>query len=260
MRQLLIIFCFPFHFSWSFGQLQQFSKPLVYAGRMEGLAFELEVIAYDRSKEEFTGRYKYIPHNKYITLKGHTYEHCLEMVESFKGKISGNFYLEINGNGCTGYWSNGERALEVEMSLIRGDIAEWKIPLFTDKIIQSNSNLSGTYETSWSFVNPQFYPVIEIGSNACVLWVEEVSKETIQFSVEAVCGPTYHFAYAEGIAIKHHNYYVFESTDDYSEKCIITFKFTENKVDIEANGSIACGFGARAYLGHELYKVSLERK
>jgi hypothetical protein len=238
------------------GQLTTFSNPLVYAGRMEGVPFELEILTYNPTNEEFTGRYKYIQQNKYLSLKGSTYEHCMEITETYKGKVTGSFYLEMNGNGCIGYWSNGERAREVEMSLIKGNRADWKIPLFTDKIIQENSTLSGTYETQWSFVNSQFYPAIEIGSNTCILWVEEINKQTIQFSVEAVCGPTYHFAFAEGVAIKQNNIYLFESTNDYSEKCVIKFKFTANKVEVEANESTACGFGARAYLDHELHKIS----
>jgi hypothetical protein len=244
----------PFHSF--FGQLIPFSNPLVYSGRVGSLAIELEILAYDIKNETFSGRYKYIKHNKYIDFKGFTHEPCLEIEEKYKSKTTGHFYLEMDGNGCRGYWSNGERALEVELSLIRGNLKDWKIPKFSDKIISANQTISGTYETVWSFVNPQFYPEIEIGYNGAYLTVEVINKDTIKFMVEAVCGPTYHFAYAEGFAVKRNDHYVYESKEEGYDTCQIQLKFDKNEVSITANQSMACGFGARAYLDHLVSKVS----
>jgi hypothetical protein len=239
-----------------FGQSTTFSEPIIYAGRIGNLPVELEISEYDLKNKSFSGRYRYIKHKKYIELKGTTHEPCLEMEEIYKGKTTGHIYLEMDGNRCQGYWSNGVRAMEMELSLIKGDLNEWRIPKFSDKIIQANSSLSGTYETSWSFVNPQFYPVIEIGYNSAILTVETIDQDSIKFMVEAVCGPTYHFAYAEGYAVKREDYYIYESTEEGFETCQIQLKFDRNEVYVTANQSMACGFGMRAYLNHTLSKVS----
>jgi hypothetical protein len=95
-------------------------------------------------------------------------------------------------------------------------------------------------------------PSVEIGYNGGYVDIFSISEDSLTFIAEMVCGPTYHIAYAEGTAYKVGTNYVYK----YEDECEITISFSEKKLKIIANKSFECGFGARAYMDHELYKAN----
>jgi hypothetical protein len=92
----------------------------------------------------------------------------------------------------------------------------------------------------------------ELGYNGGLLTVKERKDRNIDFIVEVVCGPTYHIAFANGMAMKTGSMYVYQNEDG----CSITFEFKDKRVAVESNSSMDCGFGARAYLSHNFVKVN----
>ena len=103
-----------------------------------------------------------------------------------------------------------------------------------------------------------FHPNIDLIFNGGTANFKKLGKDSLQFLVEMVCGPTSHIAYASGKAVKKGNLYLYKAniSGEADNWCEITFTFSNKKVIAVANASFDCGFGARAYLDNELIKVS----
>lgn len=262
MKRLIFLSAFVLLFFPLFGQ----NKPttlLKYIGRIDTFPIELELMSYDYSTGVIKGRYKYVSQKKYLELKGTISYPCIEVEESYKGKVTGNFFLEMDKLLLNGYWTNQTKARKVELNLTQGDLKNWKFKKLEDYTASTNTNSEGSYGVESFWINDFFAtpdnPSVEIGFNGGYAVFKKIGEDTLQFQLEVICGPTYHFAYAAGFAIKKGDLYFYvsssESTDE-MEPCQITFKFSDKSVYAEANSTMACEFGARAYLGHTFTKVS----
>ena len=241
--------------------LAQVENPkLLLKGTISNYPIEMEISESDYITGKISGKYKYLSQKSYLETKGNIYGSCLEIEEHYNGKKTGTFYLEIESGKLEGFWVSETKVLPVTLSIESGDVAMLKAQMPEDLHRFVNSAISGTYKTSFNYINDHFASEdnihYEIGFSGGFMIIEEINKDSIRFELELICGPTYHFAAAEGIAVKNGDVYVYENDPyNYGESCKIVFRFGEKYVFASSDNSMACGFGARAYVDHELYKV-----
>jgi len=230
----------------------QKESTLNYTGKIGNLKIELTILKNDFLTGEFQGKYRYAGKEAYLNLKGTFFSPCLSMEESYKDKVTGNFFLELVDDSLLGYWLNESKVLKVKLDYQAGDRKLLSRKLPEDYASEVSSSIEGTYEYHLNFINDYWSPEqTEIGYNGAKSTVKIIDKDSIYIVFEAVCGPTYHFAIGEGVAVKEGEFYVYRFED-----CEIIVSFTEKTVKMEANNSMDCGFGARAYLEHDFSKVS----
>lgn len=229
---------------------------LILEGKIGPYPIELSIDQVDKDNANIKGKYRYSGKKTYLDLSGEIMGNCLFLEESSDGKITGSFYLQIEGNNMLGYWTNEVKGYEVNLKLRSEDMSFLKISGLEEKSILTSMEKSGYYAVEHYWVNDMWFaesnPNVEIGFNGGYVVIQEIDEDSIAFEVEVICGPTYHFAIASGTAIKMEEKYVYTNEDG----CEITFVFTERLVKLEANNSNDCGFGARAYLGHDFLKTS----
>lgn len=230
--------------------------PLIYKGKIGDYKIEVQFESCDSLDGGFSGKYRYEGKQNFLSLSGELTPPVIYMQEYFKGDTTGYWYLEMSGDSIKGFWVGNNNVAAVYLKYASGDrsILWRKTEIEYNK--QVNSSLTGDYEVNNYFINDMWlseeniFP--EIGYNGGLISVIEREDGSIYFSVEAVCGPTYHIAYADGIAKKNGKIYVYQNEDG----CSITFDFNDKKVAVESNSSMDCGFGARAYLSHDFVKVN----
>lgn len=229
---------------------------LQYAGKIGPYSIEVEIINNDKEQATFEGKYKYSGKKSYLTLKGEIHDDCYYIEESYNGKQTGEFYLMQEEGKLTGYWVSGTKSHLVELDYVNGDTRL----LIAKSLIEYSSSvsdkISGSYGNELYFLNDMWYeegkPDVEIGFNGGHAVFEQLSDDSLRFSFELICGPTYHFAFGDGIAVKQDSVYVWENEDG----CHIEFAPGEKSIYVEANNSMECGFGARAYVSHKFFKIS----
>lgn len=122
--------------------------------------------------------------------------------------------------------------------------------------MNTSTGIRGSYGTGGNYLNDYWFedtpPRIELGFGGGYVILEPHGSDSLQFQVEVVCGPTYHFAMAEGMAVKQGDVYVWNN----GEGCEIRITPGERSVQLKASASLECGFGARAYLDHDFVKIS----
>jgi hypothetical protein len=263
MKTFIVLIAFVLMLIPIWGQEKSTTTVLKYVGRIDTYPIELEWQSYDYTTGEIKGRYKYIKQNKYIEIKGTVSYPCIHVEETYKGKVTGNFYLEMDNLALIGYWTSETKTRKVEMNLTQGNLKTWQFNTLEDYATTTNSKIEGSYgvESFWvnDFFADQDNPAVEIGFNGGYAVFNKIGEDTLQFQLEVICGPTYHFAYSAGFAIKKGDLYYYTSSSEASdemEPCQITFKFSDKSVYAEANSTMECEFGARAYLGHSFTKVS----
>lgn len=247
-----LLFC-----AFSFQLLSAFSQePLVYKGKIGDYGVEVFFESCDPISGELIGKYRYEGKQSFLSLSGELTPPVIYMEEYFKEDTTGYWYIEIFGDSIKGLWIGNNNAAAVNLSYSSGDRSALRMKTEIDYNNEVNASLTGDYEVNIFFINDMWlsednlFP--EIGYNGGLLTVKEKEDGNIDFVVEVVCGPTYHIAFANGLAIKSSNKYIYKNEDS----CSITFSFKDKKVAVESNSSIDCGFGARAYLSHEFIKVS----
>ncbi len=236
-------------------------KTVELTGKIGKYSIEMFITQFDKSTKQFKGNYNYKGKKGALQLKGELKGNCIIIEEFFKNKSTGSFYLsKENGDSLKGFWrAENKDPLTV---LFKYKNAETAKQLVSDDLITLNKSVSndidGTYKVEQYFISDLFHPNIDLIFNGGTANFKKLGKDSLQFLVEMVCGPTSHIAYASGKAVKKGNVYIYKAniSGDDGKWCEITFTFSNKKVIAVANASFECGFGARAYLDNELIKVS----
>ncbi len=224
--------------------------------------FPIEIIISNNNWEEgtFEGKYHYKNKKESLSIKGEIFSPCVEIEEFYNEENTGTFYLERIGDNFSGKWVSDATSYDVSLSIKSGDKNLLSAKSLKDYAEKTSKSFSGTYESELYYINDYFFeknnPQIEIASNGGSVVIKELSQDSINFQVMVVCGPTYHIAYAEGIAIKKDSIYEYrEALSEDEDECVIKITFGDRSVKMEADVSFVCMFGARAYLNHEFIKV-----
>jgi len=230
-------------------------------GDVGGYKIEMIINSVNPDSASFEGIYKYLSQKSYLNIKGKNYGECLYIEEFYNENMTGAFYLNREGDNISGYWANDKKSFEVNLEIVEGNTDVLKVMTEEDYQAMVSDKISGRYSIGNCYINDFFAtdenPVYEIGFSSGSVNVEEINNDSIKFDFEFICGPTYHLAFAEGVAVKQGETYIC-SQDPYEtgESCEIIFKFGDRSLDIQSNNSMGCGFGARAYVDHHLLKVS----
>ena len=236
-------------------------KPVELTGKIGKYSIEMFITQFDKKTSQFKGTYNYQGKKVGLQIKGEIKGDCISIEEFYKNKNTGSFYLSReNGDSLKGFWKTENK--DPLTTLLKYKNAETAKQLTPNDYMSLNKTVSndidGTYKVEQYFVSDLFYPNIDIIFNGGTANFKKLGNDSLQFSIEMVCGPTSHLAYANGKAVKKGNGYVYKAniSGEDDKWCEITFKFNNKKVTAIANASFECGFGARAYLDHELIKVS----
>ncbi|MBN4072484.1 hypothetical protein JYT74_00460 [Crocinitomix catalasitica] len=231
-------------------------------GKISTYPIEMEILSSDWERGTFAGRYKYSGKDSYLMLKGEVLGQYIIMYEYYKGEQTGSFYLERSGgDSLMGMWTSATKAFDVELIIGKKEGKKLSAKSLRDYSKETNSDITGSYGIEEYFWNDMWFtdekPELEIGFNGGYALVEKIDDKSLRFQVEVVVGPTYHLAFASGVARKKGNKYVYEEWM-IDEVCQVTITFGEKLVIMSASNSFECGFGARAHLEHEFVKVSDE--
>ena len=236
------------------------SDTLVLKGNVGGYAIEMEISSSDYATGEFQGRYRYLSQTSYLDIKGQNFGTCMYIEEFYDEDQTGSFYLDFAEDSLKGWWVAGDKSYTVELSIAAGNHEHLLTQSLEELSSQTNDSISGTYQVDYYYISDYFAtevnPVYEIGYNGGYVSIEEVGQDTLKFEFEFLCGPTYHIASAEGVAVKTGDIYVYSEKLWDEESCEVTFMFSEKGVYVSSVSSFSCGFGARAYVDHELIKVN----
>lgn len=230
-------------------------------GKIGKYPVEMYINQFDRGKAQFKGVYNYLGKKSSLQLTGEVKGECITIEEFFNGKSTGFFYLsKEDGDSLKGFWRTGNKEpLAVCLKFKNNQTAKQLVPKDLMELNKTVSDdVEGKYEVNSYFISDLFYPNIELVSNGGTAIFKKIGKDSLKFFVEMICGPTYHMAYAEGVAVKKGNVYMYKAnlSGEENKFCEISFTFKNKKVIAVANASFECGFGARAYIDHELIKVS----
>ena len=236
-------------------------KPVELTGKIGKYSIEMFITQFDKSTTQFKGSYNYKGKKGALQIKGELKGDCITIDEFFKNKNTGSFYLsKEDGDSLKGFWkAENKDPLIVLLKYKNAETAKQLAPHDLMTINKNTSNdIDGTYKVEQYFISDLFHPNIDIVFNGGTANFKKLGKDSLQFLVEMVCGPTSHIAYASGKAVKKGNLYIYKAniSGEADNWCEITFTFSNKKVIAVANASFDCGFGARAYLDNELIKVS----
>lgn len=236
-------------------------KTVELTGKIGKYSIEMFITQFDKSTTQFKGNYNYKGKKVALQIKGELKGDCITIEEFFKNKSTGSFYLsKEDGDSLKGFWRAEKK--DPLTVLLKYKNAETAKQLVSNDLMTLNKNASndidGTYKVEQYFISDLFHPNIELIFNGGTANFKKLGKDSLQFLVEMVCGPTSHMAYADGKAVKKGNLYIYKAniSGEDDKWCEITFTFSNKKVKAVANASFECGFGARAYLDNELIKVS----
>lgn len=236
-------------------------KPVELTGKIGKYSIEMFITQFDKSTKQFKGSYNYKGKKGALQINGELKGDCITIDEFFKNKNTGSFYLsKEDGDSLKGFWkAENKDPLAVLLKYKNAETAKQLTPHDLMSLNKNTSNdIDGTYKVEQYFISDLFYPNIDLVFNGGTANFKKLGKDSLQFLVEMVCGPTYHIAYASGKAVKKGNLYLYKAniSGEDDKWCEITFTFSNKKVIAVANASFECGFGARAYLDNELIKVS----
>lgn len=233
----------------------------IITGKIGEYPIEMEVEDVNWETGEINGKYRYASKTSYLQLKGGIMQNVIWLEESYKDKVTGTFYLALEGGKIAGKWISGVKWYEVVLDAPEATVAKMRTKNLSDYAQEVSKDVSGGYATETYFLNDMWFqednPQMEIGFNGGALVLEEMGNDSLRFSVNTVCGPTYHIAEATGIAHRiGHNafgclYSVYES-----DTCFVHIELLEKSAHVWAEGNFACGFGARAYLDHTFTKIT----
>lgn len=242
-----------------------FGQKIELTGAIGKYKIEMELSKSDSKEYNVRGKYNYKGKTAYLDLNGNIYdESILQIDESYKGETTGSFYIEKQPNSDTlkGKWIAGKKYYDVYLVLKKGKLTELVDTKITDFNKKTNKSITGCYIEEYHFMNDMWFteenPQIEIGYNGGYVMLEELDDKTIKFTLQKICGPTYHFASASGEAIKiNDSTYSYISKDEYSDDtCSLTITIGDKEIAVrQQSQSFACGFGARAYADGNFLKI-----
>lgn len=214
-------------------------------------------------KYNLSGKYNYKGKTASLNIDGNIFgKNILELNEYYKEENTGTFYLEKFNDSLKGKWIAGKKYYDVWLKIESGDWNQLIATNIDDLNLKTNNNTKGSYIEEHYFLNDMWFteenPQIEIGFNGGYVMIEEVHKDSILFHLNKTCGPTYHMAYAFGLAHRiNDSTFLYQNKDEYSdEMCSFTISINRQEVKIEQSSpSFVCGFGARAYADGTFIKV-----
>ncbi len=236
-------------------------KPVELTGKIGKYSIEMFITQFDKSTTQFKGSYNYKGKKVALQIKGELKGDCMSIEEFYKNKNTGSFYLsKEDGDSLKGFWKTENKdPLTVLLKYKNAETAKQLTHNDLMTLNKSTSNdIDGTYKVEHYFISDLFHPNIDLIFNGGTANFKKLGKDSLQFLVDMVCGPTSHIAYASGKAVKKGDLYIYKAniSGEADNWCEITFTFSNKKVIAVANASFDCGFGARAYLDNELIKVS----
>ena len=236
------------------------TKPLHLKGQIGKYKIVMEISSRDYVTGELAGKYNYKGKTNHLTLTGKTYNDLFVLDESYEGEHTGTFYLDTKGDSVVGKWIQNETWHEVKLIRTSGDWDMIHCKSLDEYHMEVNEDLSGVYATESYFINDMWFqedrPQIEVGYNGGVMILEPIHKDSMRFYIQLICGPTYHFATAGGVAVRNDSIFIYTNEDGC--EISISTQLNNRTVLVVANDSQECGFGARAYMNHSLIKVSNE--
>lgn len=250
MKTLFTILFSVTVFFFSFSQ-----NKVVYKGKIGNYNITLTLDSCNHITGKVYGRYHYNNKPASLIITGEFNTPVLTLTEKYQEKITGEWFLEAVKDSLVGSWINNTKKLKVKLLYSSGDKNLLKRKTEVDYNKEVNNKISGLYQINYNFINDMWVDESnlspEIGYNGGNAEITELDANRISFQLEMICGPTYHMAFAEGIATKVDGKYMYTNEDG----CEISLEFKDKKLIAKANNSMSCGFGARAYLDHELYKI-----
>jgi len=238
------------------------AQGLKLVGNVGGYDIEMFIDSVDNITGEFSGKYRYLSQKNYLEIDGRNFDDVIYIEEYYGENMTGTFYLEMQSETLTGVWVNGDntKSFDVELWAEDENFNYINVKSLIEYNAECSDKISGEYRTEYYFINDYFVtednPVYELGFNGGSATFEELEDGSLKFEIELICGPTYHFAIAEGIAVKQGDVYIYSANEwETEENCEITFKFENKKVYASSSANYECGFGARAYMDHSLMKV-----
>ena len=239
--------------------VNSWSQDVVLKGFVGTYPIEMTLRSSDKEKGLIEGEYNYKGKKNHLTLKGELLDGVIYMKEFYDGNQTGTFYLNHNDDTLFGTWVNNPKWFDVGLVIKSGNLNELYPKTVEVYAENTSSTVTGGYVYERYFINDMWFqenkPELEVGFNGGHAIIHELSPDSIEYTVEVICGPTYHFAFASGVAVRNGDRYIHE----YDEGCTIYISFKNKDVLIESEDTgYACGFGARAYLSHTLTKVTDE--
>lgn len=236
------------------------TNSLFLKGKIGTYKIEMEITNRDYITGDLEGKYNYKGKSAHLDLTGTTFNSGVILEETYEGEPTGTFYLSFIDEKLEGKWIHNKKWYDVELKVVSGDTTLLQSKTLEEYSQEVNNDLSGVYGTETYFMNDMWFseetPQMEVGFNGGYLVLEQIHADSIRFETELICGPTYHFAVARGVAVLTDSCYLYQNDDG----CIIEIlpNTEEKTVFIEANSSFDCGFGMRAHMYHSLIKVSNE--
>lgn len=229
--------------------------------------YPIEVVITDSDSEtgELEGKYRYASKKEYLELKGEVSGAIVTLTEYYNDKSTGNFYLERKENELVGKWIAGNKWYPVVLYLTPTTLQKFAYKTLAERGAKASPKIGGTYSDENYYINDWFFkedkPELELGFSGGTATFEQLHPDSLRFLVQVVCGPTYHIAYAAGVAVKksEQSYYCLLEAYE-GDTCEVQIEFSEKLARVKAIGTnhYVCGFGARAYLDHEFTKISDE--
>jgi hypothetical protein len=224
--------------------------------------YPVEFIFNDFNNEtgDLIGKYRYANKKSYLNLEGTLLGNVIYLEESYNGEATGSFFLDVENDTLSGTWisAEGDKDLAVQLNM-EGESTFSIHRLELEEISAQNkvsADLTGSYGVEFFWINDMWFSEearnMEIGFNGGFAVLEQLGTDSLHFRVEVICGPTYHFAMADGIAYLQDTAYIYTNEDG----CEISISGGGKKAQLVANMSFECGFGARAYLDHEFVKIT----
>lgn len=210
---------------------------------------ELKLEPVNDTTGEIFGKYRYQHKDAYLELKGYVYDRCVYFEEFYKNEVTGEFYLEMVNDSLKGKWIGGNSFYEVYIHLNTEQQEFFQTKSTEEYAKACNKKKTGGYTNEHYYINDWWFdeekPYLEIGFSGGAAIVEEFHRDSIRFNVNVVCGPTYHIAFAEGVAHRIGKDTYECLVDEYDgEKCVIQIQFSEKKVHFSTvHSSFVCGFG-----------------
>jgi hypothetical protein len=232
-----------------------------FHGKIGSYPIVMELDEMDWETGDLKGRYRYANKSSYLTLEGNVMQQVIWMEEKYDGEVTGMFYLSFEEDTIRGKWISDKKWYDVELYATTKDIKKMNTKTLQEFKKDVSSNLSGGYANENYYINDMWFrednPQLEIGFSGGTLVMEELDADSLRFTVNTVSGPTYHIAYASGVAVKNEDG-LFECLIEAYEgdSCIVYIEPKQKAAHVWARGNFLCGFGARAYLDHTFIKIT----
>ncbi len=154
---------------------------------------EMTITKVDWETGNIQGNYKYASKESYLTLSGSLMgKDLVYLEETYKGEVTGSFYLEWTENAWQGKWIAKKKWLPVIIEATPELSKKLTYKPIADFQDEANKSVGGMYVNENYFLNEMWFaednPQLEIGYNGGFCVLEQIHADSIRFLVEVVCG------------------------------------------------------------------------